>query len=76
MALAGLVPVGLLLVPVREPLLLSLPLQPRAGKDSAIWTSCDITPSSNSFAKLFNSSHKCWSLSCNNLAPATLNSPS
>lgn len=71
MARAGLVPVGLVPVLEQEPLPLSPP-PPLAGKDSAIWTSCDTTPSSNSSAKLSNSSLKCWSLSCNSLALATL----
>lgn len=76
MALAGLVLVGLEApVPGRELLLPSLP-QLLAGKDSATWTSCDTTPSSNSFARSFNSSLRCWNLSCNSLVQATPSSPS
>lgn len=75
MALAGQVPVG------QEPVLGQEPLPPSpppllAGKDSATWTSCDTTPSSNSFAKLSNSSLKCWSPSCNSLGLAILSWPS
>lgn len=71
MALAGLV----LAVLGRE-LLPPLPPQLLADKGSVTWISCDITPSFNSFAKLSNSSLKCWSLSCNSLELATLSWPS
>lgn len=71
MALAGLV-----LVVLGRGLLPPSPPQLPAGKDSVTWISCDTTPSSNSFAKLSNSSPKCWSLSCNSLELATLNWPS
>lgn len=71
MVLAALLPavLGRELLPPWRPQLL-------AGKDSETWTSCDTTPSFNSFAKLSNSSPKCWSLSCNSLEQATLNWPS
>ena len=43
---------------------------------SETWISCAPTLSSNSSAKLYNSSPRCWSLSCNSSALVTLSLPS